>query len=106
MQRRRLKSKLPLPPQPWRRLLLRQLRPRAPANFYKDNRMSAYQLYLDSVLEEAVLQQALSLREAWLVQDQMLLQQSERLILPAEWAPMLDRLHLSQLDKPESLPLQ
>jgi hypothetical protein len=36
----------------------------------------------------------------------MLLQQSERLILPAEWAPMLDRLHLSQLDKPESLPLQ
>lgn len=67
--------------------------------------MSAWQMYLDSSLEEAVQQQALSLKEAWLVQDQMLLQQSPFLRLPREWAEMMQRFQLAMLEQGR-LPLQ
>lgn len=65
--------------------------------------MSAYQLYLDSELEEAVLLGALTLAEAWQLQDQFLLQQSEVLVLPREWKPLLDRLQLSQMQVPKGV---
>lgn len=65
--------------------------------------MSAYQLFLDPELESAVLQGALSLAEAWLLQDEYLLQQSDQISVPVEWQPMLLRLHLAEWEPPEWL---
>jgi hypothetical protein len=68
--------------------------------------MSAYLMYLDPSLEEAVLMSALTLDEAWEIQDQMLLQQSEYLALPAEWHERMMRWRLAQTEPPEGMPLQ
>ena len=68
--------------------------------------MSAYQMYLDPVLEEAVQLGALSLAEAWMLQDEYLLQQSECPELPMEFEPLLLRLHLLEWNNPRNLPPQ
>lgn len=59
--------------------------------------MSAYLLELDSDLQEMVMAEVLSLQEAWQMQDQMLLQQSEVLHLTEEFVPMLRRMQLFNL---------
>ena len=68
--------------------------------------MSACQMYLDPTLEEAVLLGALSLAEAWMLQDECLLQQSEYLELPMEFYPLVLRLQLLELNNPQDRPLQ
>ncbi len=68
--------------------------------------MSAHQFYLDSSLEEAWLQGALTFEEAWLLQDQILLQQSEELWLPEELQPLAQRFNLSQIPWLEAGPVQ
>jgi hypothetical protein len=65
--------------------------------------MSAFQMYLDPELEQAVLLGAITLAEAWLLQDEYLMQQSEYLELPMEFAPLLLRLHLLQWHNPERM---
>ena len=65
--------------------------------------MSAFQMYLDPELEQAVLLGVLSLKEAWMLQDEYLMQQSEYLHLPVEFAPLLLRLHLLQWHNPERM---
>jgi hypothetical protein len=68
--------------------------------------MSAYQIYLDAELEQAVLLGALSSAEAWLVQDQILLQQSEFLYLPKSWQGIWDRLKFSSHERAPGESLQ
>ena len=65
----------------------------------------AHSLPLESELEEAVLLGALSLKEAWLIQDQMLLSEDGYLRLPLAWESMVQRLQLVQTDRPDSLRL-
>jgi hypothetical protein len=56
--------------------------------------MPAFQMYLDQTLEEAVLAGALSLQEAWLMQDQYLLSMGEVVEIPEELWPLVQRLSL------------
>jgi len=59
--------------------------------------MSAYLMHLDSELEAAVFKEALSLAEAWKLQDEYLLQQTEFLQLPQAFLPILRKLQLSEM---------
>ena len=68
--------------------------------------MSAYQMYLDPSLEQAVLQGALSLKEAWLLQDEMLQQDSPLLVLPEEYLPLVVRWDLVTWEYEEGRALQ
>ena len=68
--------------------------------------MSAHQASLEPALLRALSSGALSLAEAWGLQDQLLLQRpSEVLWVPAHLFPAAERLHLSQLSPPEGRPL-
>ena len=68
--------------------------------------MAAWQIWLDSDLEEAVLAEVLTLEQAWLMQDEMLIQQSECLRLPMEWEPWLAKLELFQMPLPAGQTIQ
>ena len=63
--------------------------------------MSAHKLYLAPSLWQAVLQGALTLKEAWLLQDEMLQQWTEEVAFPQEYRPLLEKWQFSQWEKPE-----
>lgn len=65
--------------------------------------MPAFQLYLDQTLEEAVLEGVLSLKEAWLLQDQYLLSEDGTIAVPEELWPAVQRLDLMQMEGPTLL---
>ena len=64
--------------------------------------MSAAQLWLDEDLNSAVLAGVLSLEQAWLLQDELLIQQSETIRLPMEWLQWVAKLELFQMRSPTS----
>ena len=66
--------------------------------------MPAYQLYLEPWLESAVMDEVLSLQEAWLIQDEHLVQMQEEVVMPQELWPALSRLRLWEM--PPHGPLQ
>ena len=67
--------------------------------------MSAYLLELDPDLQRAVESGALSNQEAWLLQDQYLLQESVYLELPESLAEAVHRLQFSLVERHDR-PLQ
>jgi hypothetical protein len=67
--------------------------------------MSESLTQLEGWLQEAVLGSALSLSEAWLIQDQLLLSTQEWATLPPELAPLAERLSLFEMSPPEGRPL-
>jgi hypothetical protein len=57
-------------------------------------------LHLEPDLQYAVEQGALSLAQAWCLQDEILLSETGVLLLPQEWEPLLLRLQLLQTELP------
>ena len=55
--------------------------------------MAAYQMYLEDWLAEAVLQGAVTLSQAWAVQDEMLVSQAEEVPMPKELWSVMEVLH-------------
>ena len=65
--------------------------------------MSESLTQLEGWLQEAVLGSVLSLSEAWLIQDQVLLSTEEWATLPPELEPLAQRLSLFEMSRPEGL---
>lgn len=59
-------------------------------------------MYLEPWLEEAVLAGAVTLEEAWKVQDERMLSLEEETPLPQELWPVAERLHLFELETASS----
>ena len=68
--------------------------------------MGAYQIHLYPELETAVLSGVLTQQEAWLLMDELLTQESEVVLFPMEYGPLLARLEFSQMDKPQGWVMQ
>lgn len=70
--------------------------------------MSAWQMHLEPDLETAVQIGSLNNSEAWLIQDQRLLQADNFPILrlPREWEPMIERWKLGEWEPSSDLPRQ
>jgi hypothetical protein len=67
--------------------------------------MSAQQAYLEDWLQEAVISGAISLSEAWALQDvAFLVPPGERQELPPEFEPMMHRLWLLEARPANRLP--
>ena len=62
--------------------------------------MSACQMYLEDWLEEAVLQGAVTLSQAWAVQDEVLQSQALEVEMPQELWPVMEVLHFLELAPP------
>lgn len=62
--------------------------------------MSACQIFLEDWLEQAVLQGAVTLSEAWAVQDEILLSQEEEVEMPQALWPVMERLHFAESEPP------
>lgn len=58
--------------------------------------MSAFQAHLDQEFQEAVMAGVLSLEEAWLLQDQLLINQSEWVEVPSNLQPQMEKLAFFQ----------
>jgi len=65
--------------------------------------MSACQLHLKPYLEAAVQGGALTLEEAWLLQDHTMLQDEEWSSLPEELFPVAEKLFLFEAEAPATL---
>ncbi len=65
--------------------------------------MSECLTQLEDWLQEAVLGSALSLSEAWQLQDLHLLSTDEWVTLPPELEPLAQRLSLFEMSRPEGL---
>lgn len=63
--------------------------------------MGAWEMPLEEWLQDAVMLQAVTLQEAWTVQDAMLLSQAPLCLLPKSSSPVLQRLWLVEAE-PES----
>ena len=67
--------------------------------------MPANKAHLQSDLEEAVLGGALTLTEAWALQDQLLLAEGSEVEMPWELEPQMCKLWLYQVPGHNQLPL-
>lgn len=67
--------------------------------------MSAELLHLPPPLHQAWMDGALSFREAWAIQDEMLLSTKEWVVMPEILEPQLNKLHFYQMPTFNDLPL-
>ena len=65
--------------------------------------MSAFQMHLEKYLEDAVLAGALTLAEAWQLQDVTMCQLEELQTLPKELSPLAEKLFLFEAEAPPTL---
>lgn len=67
--------------------------------------MPAFLMYLEDWLDEAVLQGAVTLSEAWQVQDEILQTLEPVVQMPEELWPVMQKVQLSEAPPANSLPL-